>query len=383
MEIIMKYFFVKYRKLIFSILAWIFNSLGIALSIWGNIIDGPEKLIIMVNLIAAEIFFMCSVIYSLCAIIRDISRQELLEQAKIDLSKMQDANRKMIENNKSIITNYKDVDDTLNKIVADYQESITRIKTIREHTHGQNDEIINEYIEKESLKEYENFRHSLIRLYNNFHINILNCLKSSLSSYSAARGYKCSIAIATKQLTDPIEYSKIDERAPNIYTAFRDSQTYNNKLRNETWTKKFSIYENSDFSHSIAKDYCIFNNISRKSGMYRNENRAYYEYYNSGITYAIYSCIGGERKLYGFIACDSLLTDKEIEKNGAEMFDLNMANILSVGAHMIAVFLEKFLKVWESNYSPEYYEQNHKKSLYSKNFCEAMKYNVDKARYNG
>ncbi len=376
-----RYVLIKYRKIIASVIAWIFNTIGIVLSIFGNINNdfGSVGTVIIVNLIAAEIFFICSIVYSLISLMRDVGRKERMNEAKSNYAKLEDANKKVIENNKAIITAYKDVNDKLNILVNDYEKTIKEIEKEIKHADKIKDDEISKYLKTQRVNEYESFRNSAIGLYNGFNIDVLNYLRSSLESYAYAKGYKCPIAIAIKHITVPVNYADIKEKDKNIYTSFRDSKTYNNKLRNGTWKETYSIYENSDFSHSIAKDYCIFNNISKKSGMYRNETVAYYEHYNSGITYAINSCINGKRKLYGFLACDSMLTDKEIRKNGPEMFDLNMANIMASGAHVIAMFLETFLGIWEK----EHNDKNEKKDYYSTDFCNTMKDKVSKARYNG
>ena len=124
-----------------------------------------------------------------------------------------------------------------------------------------------------------------------------------------------------------------------------------------------------------------------EQGSYQNENTTYYEYYNSGVTCSIYSCVNGERKLYGYLACDSLFSEKLRRRLGKDIYDWNVANIMMYSAQVIAMFLEEFLKTWQDNKAYLYDEASvgkeadpPKEEKYE--FCDVMKEYVKDKRYN-
>ncbi len=309
-------------------------------------------------LFAAEIFLIISIIYSLVSIFKDQTNKISIDAKNIEIEKSKLAIKAIFENNKSIITTYKDCEDELNAIQEKYCETNKRIdgllcdfevEDVREEIKIKTQK----FVISEREKEYNDLKVSLINQYNRFLGNITNILKNNLEKYLASKGCNESIAIAIKQLAEPVLYKDINNENINVFTAFRDYRTYSSRKRNGTWEKSFSITKNSDFIMSIEKDYYIFNYMNKKyldDGLYQNENTSFYENYNSGVTCTIYSCINGERKLYGYLACDSLLKEKNRRKVGDDVFDWNMANMMMFVAHIIAMYLEKFLRAWDEYY---------------------------------
>lgn len=122
------------------------------------------------------------------------------------------------------------------------------------------------------------------------------------------------------------------------------------------------------------------------NGLYLNENQNFYENYNSGVTCTIYSCIGEERILYGFLACDSLLTPKSRALSGKAVYDYNVANMLMTTAHIIGLYLQDFLDVWNNYYiAPQVEVLTSEKAKTTRkgelNLCAEMVDEINSTRY--
>lgn len=352
----MKYFFRKWYKVILSVFAGFLNSAGLALSIiqiaLGN--ANNDSVFIYIVLGISELFLIFSVIYSLISVFRNKSEQIQLEEKNNQIDKLEDAERIIFENQKSTITTYKDCIDALEYRVSNYLDNYNRLdqleKTIGNETRDDKKDII-DYIKTERTKEFDNFKLLLIDEYHRFLGNITNIIRRSLEEYINAKGCKKGVSITVKQLEFPQNFKDLNDHKAKVYTAFRDYRTYFSKQRNETWGKAFTIAKNSDFVISIEKDYYIFNFVEKKhrdTGLYQNENSNFYEHYNSGITCTIYSCMDKQRKLFGYLACDSLFDKKDYKKIGNDIFDWKAANIMMHTSHVIAMYLQEFFKVWNS-----------------------------------
>ncbi len=361
----MKYFISKWYSLIGAVLAGFINTAGFALSliqiIWGN--NSTESIIIFLVLLLSEIFLIISVAYTIYSILKNKSEQINLEEKNNQIDRLQVADRIIYENQKSIITTYKDCSDILNQKVTNYLEDQKRINTTYEKLKEQS-EVTGDYVvamdegarnetlkflEIERINEFNKFRYSLIDSYNRFLGSMTNIIRRSLEEYISTKRCKNSVSITIKQMETPWDYNTLNDHQAKVYTAFRDYRTYSSKIRNETWEKAFTISKNSDFVISIEKDYYIFNFIDKKeldTGLYQNENRSFYEHYNSGITCTIYSCINKKRILFGYLACDSIFDKKDRRIAGNDIFDWNAANLMMHTAHVIAMYLQIMFDTW-------------------------------------
>ena len=361
----MKYFIRKWYRLIGAVLAGFINTAGFALSlvqlIWGN--NSTESVIICFVLFLSEIFLIISVAYTIYSILRNKSEQIKLEEKNIQIDRLQAADRIIYENQKSIITTYKDYSDILNqmliKYLADqkrinqsYDKLIKKSKETNQFIIKMDDDARSkalDYLENERKNEFNKFRNALIDSYHRFLGNMTNIIRRSLEEYISTKRCKKSVSITIKQMKTPWDYNTLNDHQAKVYTAFRDYRTYSSKIRNETWEKAFTISKNSDFVISIEKDYYIFNFIDKKeldTGLYQNENRSFYEHYNSGITCTIYSCINKERTLFGYLACDSLFDIMDRKKAGSDIFDWKAANLMMHTAHVIAMYLQMLFDIW-------------------------------------
>ena len=392
----MKYWLNKYYKIISSVFALALNSVGLVLSIIGAIPGGEWveiKSYITFLLISAEVFLIFSVIYTIISVLNSYHNRVSVGEKDTELMRCKDSNKTILENNKTIITFYKDFHDRLNILAKQHKAKLDQIEYLKSVANGVSEandpsnEKMSAYLENVISEERKAIESELIELYNRFIINVINLTRDSIEEYLSTKGCNVPVSIALKQLDEPTQYNKIDDKKDNIYTAFRDSKTYRSKTRNETWQKSFCIRKNSDFMSSIEKDYYIFNYVNKtflENGLYLNENNNFYEYYNSGVTCTIYSCVEKERTLYGFLACDSLLDNKIQKKCGQNIYDYNVANMMMATAHIIAIFLKDFLSVWDQYYVQ--YDCNVLKNPENKkerNLCQVMIRRVKNTRYTG
>ncbi len=402
----MRYKIMKWYKVIAAIFSAFVSTIGLVLSILGIIShnnSNADSIYTLVVLIIAESFMIFSVVYSVISFYKDKVNTIELQNKIIKVEREKVAVKTIFENNKSIVATYKDCNDQLNSILEQY---IDTNKTIDIHNKDIQDNSSDDNVKKStleytiSLREKENneLKRLLIQQYNRFLGNISNLLRRSIEEYLVSKDCNEPVSITIKQLSVPTLYKDLDKSKVSIYTAFRDYKTYSSKKRNETWKKEFSISKNSDFIMSIEKEYYIFNFMDKKyldDGLYLNENSSFYENYNSGITCTIHSCIDGERKLFGYLACDSLLSEKTKKTNGKDIYDWNIANLMMFAAHVIAMYLDSFLKIW-ANYCI-YFDKNmpvvkitdesmlktSPEMESNMNFCKTMQSHVMNTRYNG
>lgn len=380
----MKVWFRKNFKVISSVLAGFVNTVGFCLSLLGVMkLETLESnsILILVLLGISEIFLILTVIYTLSCIIKDAHRNEAYEFKQAELLQIKAANKVIFENYKTTVLTYKDFRDRLHALRNGLNNELKNINELdklvtNDHSVKPSDEEITNLIDENRNNIMSKFEDALVRQYNRFMVNMLNLLKSSVDEYLSTKGCNSQTSFAIKQLKVPVSYKKINEREKNIYTAFRDPRTYNSKKRKETWDKLFCIRENSDFRNSVERDYYIFNFISKSdvdNSLYQNENENFYEYYNSGVTCAIYSHINDEKRLYGFLACDSLFDTKIKEKCGNNVYDYNVASIMLATAHIISLYLDSFIPIWDDSTT---------QGTSGNGICETMAKRVENLRYN-
>lgn len=388
----------KYYKIIVSVCSFAVNSTGLALSILSASSSSSfaqSQTFITSLLIVAELFLVVSVIYTFISFFKDLNNKVSFEKKEYELTLCKNANKIIYEDYKASITTYKDFSNRLNLLETKYLSKKANHATVQKEiidalqNSNASSTQIEEQLNKSILEEREQLKADLLDLYNRFIINIINLLTESITEYLQTKECYVQVSIALKQLENPQNYSAIDEKISDIHTAFRDSKTYRSKTRNETWQKSFCIRKNSDFVCSIEKDYYIFNFIDKsfmENGLYLNENSNFYENYNSGVTCSINSCIGKEKILYGFLACDSLFTKKERDKCGKNIYDYNVANMMMSAAHIIAMFLSQFLSVWEKHYIASFCDPSDKEKYATAKkkygLCNVMIERVNNSRFS-
>ena len=366
----MKYRIIKWHKAIVSVLSLIVSVSGLTITIIDLSLKGEQdnRLVAFLVLIATGLLIIASG-YNVVSFLRAQTKKQEFDEIKNELYIGKTANKVIYENNKSMVTTYKDCADNLRQTIKNYRKAYHSIDEHGKELEKLSPGKFTEYTEEQREKNNDDLSRALIREYNIFISRTVNTLRRSIEEYLTFKGCKENVSITLKQLEHPILYKNIDEKNANVFTAFRDYRTYSSKTRNETWDKTFKISKNSDFINSIEKDYFIFNFMTKKSledGLYQNENTTFYEHYNSGVTCSIYSCINKQRKLYGYLACDSLFNNRVKKQLGEDVFDWNVANIMMHGAQIVAMYLEDFINYWD-----DYYASFNKSKCY-KDFLEEI-----------
>lgn len=391
----------KLRKLFASLLAFIISGFGFAFSIYGmiNSSNNISAQHINILLFISELLLLVLAIYFIFQAIFFYVKKDNYDKQEYKMKTIMNTQEKLLENNKTAISNYKEFIDQFRILIDNTKSKNELNKTIYKLSEsdevGNNEKrVIADFKAKTEITELNNLCGSLVTRYNRFLANTFTYLQNSIEEYFDAKGLRINVAIALKQLYEPTYYSELNDMKSDIYTAFRDRRTYESRKRNETWEKPFCIKKNSDFVLSIARDYCIFNYEKKSSsngGLYRNENENFYENYNSGVTVSIYTCFEGKRKLFGFLACDSLITSDQRRKLGDEPFDYNIANMMAASSNIIALFLDDFLEIWKKyiiqsglpTESDEKYKQELEKRNKTMNFCQHMIDTTKNSKYNG
>lgn len=396
----------KYYSVLSPTFSILLGGVGLVLSVFGLINNESNKVFFIITLIIAQVFLVFSTIYSVVIVFKNDLEDNTLLAKKKEIQNNHEAIRLISENNRSIITTYKDFIDKLGIIKEQYIKTEEELKKhYGNHLSCPNKEETITFIKKARNEERNQLKKKLISNYNRLLSSITNLLRQSIEQYFISKGYDTDVSIAIKQLQFPTSFSNIDRNNTNVYTAFRDTKSYNKK-RKETWEKTFKIKKNSAFIMSISKGYYIFNQMNKKyleDGLYQNENAAFYEEYNSGITCTIHSCVKGNRILFGYLACDSLFDTKN---NQRELYDWNVANIMMLSANIISSYIHTFLQTWNELYMDWeedidiWYKQNRddinhsplfdiddektqkNSNIRAYNFCKVMKDSVDKTRYN-
>lgn len=275
-----------------------------------------------------------------------LSQEKAMEEMKVKLKGQENAFATLSFNDNYIVSTlhkflhrlYELTDKCLSEIEKIRQEEITMKK------HNYSDEEIEEKIVSLAKDKNKEISISLYDDYKRYLSNLLSKTQESIEQYLVTKGFECRVSLTIKQFLEPCGIRDYDISKPCIYTAFRDSRTWGRKIRNEVAQRMYTIGDNSDFSHCLLKGYYIFNNKTRDSKDYSNENIEFDKYYNCGVTTLIFTTDGNqEKKIYGFLACDTL---NEKYKN-CDIMDQEIAQILNTVAYMIAIYFDNIDFNWD------------------------------------
>lgn len=348
----------KYSNKIPSFISWIINIASLIVGVYG-VATGSKfatniiyLMIIINSLILISLgFYMANIHFQKLNLIKENERNQLQYEA------MNNELRMKIENQENAFFTLEANDNymiaTLNKFLNDLfnltevsSESIDSIQNeeIDMRAHGYNDDEIERKIVLLAKQKNDRISEKIYDDYKRFLRNILDKVQENIESYLRAKGYCFKVSVTIKLLVEPKgqdEKGYIDEK--NVYTAFRDNRTWSQKERNEVEHKLYVIRANSDFVQCLSRGHYIFNNKSRDSHDYDNENKDFDKHYNSGVTTLLYSKKQHEdKKIYGFLACDILNT---IYKND-EIMDVRVAQMLDTAAYTIAVYFDNAEYNW-------------------------------------
>lgn len=219
---------------------------------------------------------------------------------------------------------------------------------------------------EESLKS---LKEQLFHEHGTFLKEILNTGCQMIRSHLLLRNHDLKVALCVKLFLEPDMDDELLANAPsrNIFTAFRDTRTFEQERRREKPPQLFSVKGNTDFEHCLATDSpYVFNNAS-KGGALRNESSYFGNLYNSGVTVEIVSKVKGSREpglVYGFLACDVNNSSPEFDP-----MDESVANILISLRNLIALFYDQLNAVWDYACSADLLEDDEPEAV--QNFFQA------------
>lgn len=338
--------------------SWFIAILGLIFSIIGLVQgDSMEATVVYIIVIINSIVLIGLGVYLVVSYFYNQARSEEQENKILSLSKEKDSEKEKsdliykayvvhTEDGLYLTTSLRDFLQRLYSLTEKCFVEIENIKSeekqMREHMYS--DDEIEEKIIALGKEKNRNICANLYDSYKRFLSNILTKTQSQIESYLRSRGYDLEVSLTLKMLIDPVQKQDLCENVPNVYTAFRDSRTWNKRIRKEVAEKLFTIEKNTDFIHCITHGTYIFNNKSGDNRDYFNENTEFYKFYNSGIT----ALISSENKnnendiIYGFLACD-ILNDKY---PGKEIMDNNIAMMLRNTSCLLSIYFDNIEYNW-------------------------------------
>ena len=194
---------------------------------------------------------------------------------------------------------------------------------------------------EEIEKRNKEYAHDLVFLYNNYLENIVNDTKKILEKALDIKGYQLTVTVTLKLMSKVLEDADSHKHI-KIISAFRDSEASHNNER-EIGEKEYTIDKNMDFVTCLREENFIKNNVKKGDRDYTNEHIDFDQYYNCTITVPIYSDYAGKKRYFGYLCCD-VLNKKD---DGAIVFDINEANILSSTAYNLSVFFGNINGSWK------------------------------------
>lgn len=199
-----------------------------------------------------------------------------------------------------------------------------------------------ERIKEEMIQAYMQFAGGLLDLYRRYSKNMLNHLVKIEEAYLSAKGYNSLPVSATVKFYDRSFCPQKDERKGiHVYTAFRDSRTYD-KHEREIGEKLYTIDGNADFVRCLQKEHFLINNAVRNSDSYMNEHTDFDAYYNCTIVVPIRAKLpDGSFKHFGYLCCDCLNSESK-----CEIFDKPATQYLFAVAQQYATFLDTLDANW-------------------------------------
>jgi hypothetical protein len=215
-------------------------------------------------------------------------------------------------------------------------------KSMIEHDYKPHE--IDEKITQLTKDNIKNISNSIIEDYNHFMGIVTKRCKNIVENYLESKGYILEVSITVKLLLNPELLGDLHNycTVPYVYTSFRDFKSIN--IRNKIADFLFTIMNNTDFNTCVNRKSFIFNNKSKNSTDYLNEESDFYNFYDSGSTACVASKVEmlNDQRLYGFITCD-VLNDKY---GNVEIIDNNVSTILSCLGKIISTYFEYLDLTW-------------------------------------
>lgn len=221
-----------------------------------------------------------------------------------------------------------------------------------QETKGLGDTQLAEWLNGQSAVLMSECRQAMLDEYSRFVCSLINRTQDMIESYLDGKGMPIDVSVTLKLFVYPDSADRVVSSGgqANLFTAYRDTRTYESGDRNENPPRLYTINRNSDYIHCInGHNYYTFNNNNDSdiSG-YANENEGYSRFYNSGVTVLVESRSTDLTRsatpsvVYGFLACDALNLSYSSEK----LMDDNVASIMMTMGAMIGSYCNYLEYVW-------------------------------------
>ena len=196
----------------------------------------------------------------------------------------------------------------------------------------------------------EKYASDLFEIYKRYCSDMIAEIEKLESAYLRIKGHNDRISIAIKLFVKPVVKNQFNTHEKNIYTAFRDKESFNDRdesgrQKREIGRNKYSVEENSDFDHCLSSEYYKINQAKKGNGNYKNEHTDFDRYYNCTIVVPIRVKQSDNNFLFmGYLCCDCK-NDK-----GEEVFDIQSAQYLFMFAQNMATFLQIMDSNWKDRF---------------------------------
>ena len=334
--------------------------IGIVLSLLGvfvsiiTTIHSPNNFTVAISVIVSQLFVLIMCITTLISFNKN---KELIKEAKEENLRVLESANNVVKNvektcelnkqlTKKVLIFSKNINKRINNFLtliydeADkYYCSVDYIKEKLQNKEGNLDyaELCKTQLEHERQK----YRNSLFTLYNRYVTGVFEETLNAINMDLKSKGISLNVSMSLK-LFDFTYRASMDHKKMQIYTAFRDKNTYDKKER-EIGERHYSIDLNGDFHKCLSKESYIKNNITRFMDDYLNENFPNcMQYYNCTAVVPIICDYKLDRQIFGFFCCDALN-----DKCGIEIFDKNTCDILYSAALTIGIFFDNINSAWQ------------------------------------
>ena len=197
-----------------------------------------------------------------------------------------------------------------------------------------------EVAKKEINNSCTEFSIGLFDLYKRYSTNLLTSAVTIIESYLKLNDYSHKVSMTIKLFNKPL-YDKDSRGDITVYTAFRDKRTYEENER-EIGIAPYTIDGNADFTICLQKEQFVINNAKKDSENYLNEHKDFDAYYNCAAVVPIrLKQVDSSFKFFGYLCCDCLNTDENVE-----VLDKEVAQLLFSMAQSYATFLETLNANW-------------------------------------
>lgn len=341
-----------------------FSLLGVVVSIL-TVIYSPNDTVIAISVVGCQIIV---VIMCIITFIVFFKNKEILDNAEKENERIRneankenerirsEAKQKIDHSNKisevnvqfskKVLIFSKNINKRINNfltLICDesdkYYVSVCNIKEKMEPKLD-DDDFVNLCIQQ-MQEEKQKYKNSLFTLYKRYIKGVFEETLKAINCDLKSKDINLDVSISLKMFSTTYNAS-LDHKTMQVYTAFRDKETYDNKKEREIGERHFTVNKNCDFQKCLTKESYIKNNFTETTDDYWNENYpTCIQFYNCTAVVPIICDYKSDKQFYGFFCCDALNTEKNID-----VFDKNTTDILYSAALTIGMFFDSINSAW-------------------------------------